>query len=295
VRNVVLLRCGKSSLHPSWFAAGWEKRKFELVLSYFDAAAYASHEPREGVRAVLFPGGKWDGIAKTIKIFPDIAQADRIWLPDDDLHTEVEVINSLFDLSYIHRLSICQPSLTRDSYFSHIHLIQCDGFSLRFSNCVEIMAPCLDRATLHACLPLFQDNVSGFGLDWLWTRLTCGDPRGGAIIDRIAVRHTRPIGTSLAKTMDEQQIAEEQMKLLRMVGIYQMPNCLCHAGIDHEGTVVTSQTRIGFAMWRSFQRHRSEFIDQAWAKKQAKKSLRRHLIRRADRSFITLPDLTDTA
>lgn len=289
MRNLVLLRCGKSSLHHDWLGHRWNERQFDLVLSYFDAEAFAAHIPQEGVRALLILGGKWDGIARSIEACPDILAADYVWLPDDDLATDVGSINDMFRIAQTYALSVCQPALTRDSYYSHLHVLQCDGFQLRYTNSIEVMAPCLDRATLTACLPLMAESRSGFGLDWIWTRLADTNPEGGAILDSIAIRHTRPIGSSLAKTMSDTEREREDMALLHRAGVAMKPYNLCHAAILTDGRISHSQTRIGFAIWRNVQKHLAEYLDPVMTKREAIKSLRRHLLRRDRRDMITLP------
>lgn len=46
-----------------------------------------------------------------------------------------------------------------------------EGFELRYTDFVEIMAPCLRRDALARVLPLFNRTKSGFGLSNIWHRL----------------------------------------------------------------------------------------------------------------------------
>ena len=288
MRHVVLLRCGKSSLHKAWLADHGTARDFELVLSYFDAEAYAHRDQGDGIRSCLIPGGKWDGIAKTIAHFPDLLEADYIWLPDDDLATDCATINRLFALAKAHGLTVCQPALSRDSYYSHLHLLQCDGMRMRFTNSIEVMAPCLDRATLKACLPLMEAGRSGFGLDWIWTQLEGSDPRGGAILDCIPIRHTRPIGTSLAKSMTAAEIRHEEMLLLKQVGLTRQPYSLCHGAMTDQGKQIMSQLWVGYQIWATTRRHKGDYLDWPKVARDAIKLLRRHIFRREKRLGIRL-------
>jgi hypothetical protein len=80
--------------------------------------------------------------------------------------------------------------LTLDSIAGHIVTLTNRSFKLRFTNFVEIMAPCFSRNFLKRCAPSFGANLSGWGLDYLWPTWA-ESPSKVAIIDSVAVRHTR--------------------------------------------------------------------------------------------------------
>jgi len=88
---------------------------------------------------------------------------------------------------------LAQPALTPDSHISHVLTLRNRSFVLRFSNFVEIMAPCFSIHFLQQAWPSFGDIQSGWGLDSLWPRLL-PDWKSIAIVDSVAVRHTRPVG-----------------------------------------------------------------------------------------------------
>lgn len=171
-------------------------RNWDMVVSYFDQDSFISHIAEDGVVPVYQPGGKWDGIFATISAIKNIDHYKYVWLPDDDIAADCETINSMFAMMQEYGLSIAQPSLSSDSYFSSLHVAQNDQFILRYSNFVEIMVPCLRKDVLEYILPELETTLSGYGLDSVWHRLE-GISNKAAILDSISVHHTRPIGSKL--------------------------------------------------------------------------------------------------
>ena len=113
-------------------------------------------------------------------------------LPDDDLSIDVPAINEFFALAKAHRLNLCQPALV-DINVEHRILVQQPGSLLRFTNFVEIMAPCLHREALkHVFRTLDEDRVkSGWGLDLVWPHLL--NYNRVAVVDKTPMIHTRPV------------------------------------------------------------------------------------------------------
>jgi hypothetical protein len=63
------------------------------------------------------------------------------------------------------------------------------------------MVPCLSQAALQRIMPLIGDSRTGHGVDFVWCRLAADNRDKSAIIDAVAVRHTRPIGRVLLGKM----------------------------------------------------------------------------------------------
>ncbi|PXX61694.1 hypothetical protein DFR70_108252 [Nocardia tenerifensis] len=191
-RNLVVLRAGDTSLHEQWLA-GPEPRNWDLVVSYFGDVP---HRYRTGdVRRLDRKGAKWPALHHVLAV--DLAESiddyDYIWLPDDDLATDTASINAMFDYAARYRLSLAQPALTEDSYYTHEITLVDRRFDLRYTNFVEIMAPCFHREFLLHCLPTFATTQTGWGLDFHWPRFV-RDTSSIAIVDAVTVRHTRPVG-----------------------------------------------------------------------------------------------------
>lgn len=199
--NLVMVRAGKSSLHGSWLADQKTERNWDIVVSYFDRESFDAHTHQDGVVPVYVPGGKWDGIFSTINKFENLKHYKYVWLPDDDIEADCETVNKMFEMMRTYELSVAQPSLSPDSYFSTLHVVQCNQCILRYSNFVEIMVPCLRMDVLLQVLPDFEFTLSGYGIDTIWHRLEAVTNNRAAILDNISVLHTRPIGSQLRSTI----------------------------------------------------------------------------------------------
>ncbi|WP_162272805.1 DUF707 domain-containing protein [Nocardia lijiangensis] len=191
-RNLVVLRAGDASLHEQWLA-GPVPRTWDLVVSYFGDDP---HRYRTGdVLRLDRKGPKWPALhhVLTVDLAESIDDYDYIWLPDDDLATDTAAVNAIFEYAARYRLSLSQPALTEDSYYTHEITLVDRRFDLRYTNFVEIMAPCFRREFLLRCLPTFDATQTGWGLDFHWPRFV-PDTSSIAIVDAVTVRHTRPVG-----------------------------------------------------------------------------------------------------
>ncbi len=191
-RNLVIVRAGDASLHPGWLD-GPEARNWDLVVSYFgkDPVRYR----QDDVVRIDGVGPKWTPLHRLLLDHPDyLDRYDYIWLPDDDLAATKADINRFFRLCAEYRLELAQPSLSADSPMTHPLLIHNRASHIRFTNFVEVMAPCFSAACLARVLPTFSATESGWGIDWLWPRLVADRDSGIAIVDDVVIRHTRPLG-----------------------------------------------------------------------------------------------------
>jgi hypothetical protein len=194
-RNLVVLRAGEKSLHREWFSANAADRTWDLVVSWYGQSIYT---PVQDEKFVPIKGGKWDGLYKTFELMPEVLDRyDYVWLPDDDIRTNCRDINRMFELMHEEKLLVGQPALTWSSYFTHLHTLWVPGLHLRYTNMVEVMISCLDARFLRSLLPLFKDNMMGWGIDWIWCRASADNRERSAIFDCVQMHHTRPTGTQL--------------------------------------------------------------------------------------------------
>jgi hypothetical protein len=193
LRNLVVLRCGDQSLHSGWLHPS---RNWALAISYFGADQARTFPEAQYVRRYV--GGKWDGIYDFFAARPELLeQFEYFWLPDDDIAAEPHAIGRMFQLVRANGFELAQPSLSADSYLSHLISLSNPWFEHRFVNLVEIMVPVVHRDFLKRVLPLFKTSKTGFGFDFVWHRFTT-DPRTRvAILDAVQVTHTRPVGGAL--------------------------------------------------------------------------------------------------
>ena len=95
-------------------------------------------------------------------------------------------INRLFDICKAHGLEVGHPTLTWNSYFAHLFTLRNAGTRLRYTNFVELMAPCLSAAMLERTWGYFAHTMSGWGLELAWAKLA--SPLKMALIDAVTVR-----------------------------------------------------------------------------------------------------------
>lgn len=193
---LVITRAGARSLHPGWVEGG--ERCFDLLVS-----AYAADTPRiegPGIITAPIPGSKVAGYAATFRAFADlIARYRYVALLDDDLETDAASLSRCFALGRDHGLRLWQPSLTWDSYFTYAALLRQPQFRLRYVNFIEMMCPFFEASHLAAITPLFAMGYET-GIDRVWHRSAEPAWHKLAVIDAVAVRHTRPVGRD--KTMN---------------------------------------------------------------------------------------------
>ena len=239
-----------------------------------------------------FKGGKWDGIHSVLAERPDLLDRyDYFWCPDDDIEADRQTIEAMFDLTREHELSIAQPSLTPDSYYSHLSMLNCGSFRLRWTDTIEIMAPCIQVATLRAILPHFANSMSGFGLDSLWTRLAPDNIRKAAIFDTLTMRHTRPVGIVLASAM-ERLGRSQQKELQDLQERYGLGALfpICYGAIDRKGREWRSPGAIGMRMALDYLMARSRMRQRRRLTKSLRRLIRRQWSSPAELSQIVLDE-----
>ena len=199
-KALAVIRCGDNSLHQSW-AEG--DRKFDVAVSYFGSDSERCFPEARYLHR--FKGGKWNGIFDFFAQYPEtLEQYDLFWFPDDDIQATAKDIDALVELGRIEQLDVFQPALDQQSYYSHLITLRHPSFTMRYTNFVEIMVPFVSKRLLTETLPMLKDSRSGFGMDFVWPEVAARvskSPFSAAIIDKVSVRHTRPVGGSLHQLM----------------------------------------------------------------------------------------------
>lgn len=188
-RNLVIVRAGDQSLHPEWLGSD---DSWDLIISYFgkDPALY-----RDVGNRIDAPGPKWPCLGSLInELSPLLSSYDYVFFPDDDLRILPGAIDTFFSSCRKHDLKLAQPALALESYVAHEVTIHNPKTSVRFTNYVELMAPCFRADALQVCSPTFGTNISGWGLDVLWPILLRPVRGRIGIVDDAQVVHTRPFG-----------------------------------------------------------------------------------------------------
>ncbi len=114
---------------------------------------------------------------------------------DDDIIFKISDFNYLLHIATIHDLDVFQPSIAKDSYFSHRRFVQRAGVMLAAIDWVEIMAPFYKQNLLLACEEYFLRTISGQGVDvYLMPVLQIlHNQTKTGIVHAVQIKHARPI------------------------------------------------------------------------------------------------------
>jgi len=240
--NIVILRAGPDSLHPAWLHACPEgARNWDLCLCTYGAGT----SERTAEHHAHYPGSKFEGLSRLLTDQGFWRGYDYVWLPDDDLLTDWQTINRMFELCRAYGLALAQPSLAPGSCINHpITRRATAGAVLRFTSFVEIMAPIFSQAALRRLAGTFALNPSGYGLDHLWPAIIDAPPTATGILDAVSVLHTRPIGASYdqARAMQDGWTVEDAF---HQVNRYEVRGLVTARPVGHakrHGIVLTTPT-----------------------------------------------------
>jgi hypothetical protein len=188
-KNLIVVRAGDKSLHPTWLR-GFCTRTFDVYVSY-----YGSVPDQHRATADFYhhePGPRWPAQAHLCEQQRElIARYDYVAFVADDLAARTKTWNALFAHCKRYRLDLAQPAIVGP--VSHAITRPAKGCVLRYTNFVEIMCPVFHRPTLERLQWTLAESKSGWGLDFLWAHLSPFPDHRLAVIDAVTVRHTRPV------------------------------------------------------------------------------------------------------
>jgi hypothetical protein len=245
-QNLVIVRAGESSLHPEWLEGpGAEARNWDIIVNYFgnDPDKYRGGD----VVRIDSKGPKWPALYELIRSHAElIGGYARVWLPDDDLRCACGDVNRLFEIFESTKLELAQPSLRADSYVSHMVTVHNPRFYLRYTNFIEVMAPCFTRGSLEKLLPTFNESMSGWGLDYAWPQLLGQGSERVAIIDDVQVLHTRPVGAANYGALKAKGISawDENDAAMRKYGITRRAIVISRAKVRASGEDISRGPRL---------------------------------------------------
>jgi hypothetical protein len=199
-KNLIIVPAGDNSLHNNWLD---ENKNFDLIIIYYGNSdeIYEKYVTQSKL-AIKTKGNKWHLIYDLLYNNDDIiSQYDYVWFPDDDLDSNTESINRLFDINSQYDLWLSQPTL--DGHVSFPIEQKVENSILRFTNFVEIICPVMKYDTIKTLLPYFNINESGWGLDFLWPKILGYPLDKIAIIDDVTVIHTKPVGGDYSRFKKE--------------------------------------------------------------------------------------------
>lgn len=236
-RHLVVLRANEESLHSSWLRDITDgDRSWDLCISYYgqpetfppdDFSEFMSLQP--GQR-------KFTALKSLMHKASILWNYDYIMFPDDDLQMKWSDLNILFNICSEYELQLAQPSLDPDGVINLKLSQQKADFLLRFVTMVEVMTPIFSVQALRRCVHTFDLNESGFGLDYVWTKLVDGPLTKIAVIDRVAVLHTRALGAryDLKAAIDEGYNTADKFGFLDQNMIRELGGILAHKVFNPE-------------------------------------------------------------
>lgn len=214
MKNLILAAVGDHSYHTEWLAG---KPEFDLCLVYYgnDPGKAAAYQ-KQATYFSLAKGQKYHLVKDFADTHPDVmAQYEYVWMPDDDVSISTEKINLLFRIAKEKELWLCQPAMT--GYNSHPFTKPRLFSYLRYTSFVEVLAPLMSIDTLMLLKETFQLNESAWGLEFLWNHKLNAPKNRIAIIDKIKMRHTRPVGKEYSRfamhPFEELKIINERFNL----------------------------------------------------------------------------------
>ena len=243
-RHLVVLRANEQSLHSSWLRDIPDgDRSWDLCISYYGQPE--TFPPDDFSEFVCFQNGqrKFRALKNLMHKASVLWSYDYIMFPDDDLQMKWSDLNILFNICGEYELQLAQPSLDPDGVINLKLSQQKPDFLLRFVTMVEVMAPIFSVEALRRCVHTFDLNESGFGLDYVWTKLVDGPLTKIAVIDRVAVLHTRPLGAlyDLKAAIDEGYEVADKFGFLDQNMIRELGGILAHKVFDPENIEVDKE------------------------------------------------------
>ncbi len=190
-RNLVVVRAGNDTLHPSWPRDIPDaQRNWDLCVSWFgDPARFGQDDVAEH-QILQTRERKFEALYALFHEGGPFWRYDHIALVDDDMMLSWRDWNTLFATCRRFRLDLAQPSITGYANQPIVH--PNPDYLLRYVSWVEIMTPIFSNRALRLCMPTFEGSTSGYGLDHVWSKLLGEPPNRVAIIDAVSAAHTRP-------------------------------------------------------------------------------------------------------
>jgi hypothetical protein len=154
---------------------------------------------------------------------------------DDDILFSISAFNEMLHIALQQGLNVFQPSIAKDSYYSHRKFVHQAGYYVTRTDWVEIMAPFYEQILFEACQPYFKYSISGQGIDCYI--MPCMQKKYNktktGVVHTAMIKHARPIRTHL-RTYSNGLTGVQEMSLLRTKAIEFIDN-LEHQQIFDDG------------------------------------------------------------
>jgi hypothetical protein len=196
---LVWVQIGPSSKFREWFNKGHE-RTWDVLCNWY---SFDAVDLSLGEIGFAQKGTKFTGLLKVLQNYKEtFSQYEQVILIDDDLEFEFSDIDKLFQIARDNNLSMFQPSLTEDSYCIWPDIKSNKQTGVIPFNTVEIMMPGFSKDFLLSNQSLFEETVSGFGLDLALGRVAAQDELEVGVIYDVKAKHLKPINQSTGAFYD---------------------------------------------------------------------------------------------
>ena len=227
-RNLVILRANEESLHRSWDRdLADEHRSWDLCVSFYGRDENFPLDDFSEYTILQNDGKKFPSLKQLLQPDSPFWRYEYFLFPDDDIQMRWSDINTMFGVCREFNLDIAQPSLHPSGVINWPATRQKPEYVLRFVSIVEAMIPLMSRTALRACVHTFGLSQSGWGVDYIWSRVVGGPMTRIAVIDKVAVVHTRPTGTNY----DFEAARREGRAVSYIYGLTEIGLCREYGGI----------------------------------------------------------------
>jgi glycosyltransferase involved in cell wall biosynthesis len=188
---LVFVQASQSSNMPFLKSA----HKFDVAVNYYDRTDIVPANADYVLRQI---GTKTTAIRKILEERPDLfLRYDAVLFLDDDIAISTEDIEKLFTTMTNFGLDLAQASLSPDSG-CHFDVLKqpMAGVALTPLTAVEIMMPVISNRALRECGWVFQEGISGWGIDLLLSanvREKFGNTI--ALVGKAVARHEKVVDT----------------------------------------------------------------------------------------------------
>lgn len=199
--NLVIIPCGNKSTHQYW-KQQHNFFDFDLCLINFSDYEYTDSNSNSAKFSIKQKGMKWKLVSDFYKNNESALEYQYHLIMDDDIDTEPDQIQKLFDVCKCYNLDLSQPGFDEKSHLTYPSTKKIKDSILHTTNMVEIMAPCFSNRLLQETLDDFyySKNGHGYGLEGVWNvkfHTERGKSKFGGyigVVDCVQFGHYRPVG-----------------------------------------------------------------------------------------------------
>lgn len=189
MKHLLILRCGKKSIHKIWMNR--IRNLMDIAFVYYDDSNFSDDNP---TYTFLSKGTKLTGVYDFIIHNETIINKyDYFWLFEDDLILPYTTAEGIINFIEIYNPSLSAPSLSSDSYFTHPFTLQLPSLLLRGVDTVECMSPIMNKNFLYLTLEQLK-KYPIWGIERYWQHLLWKLKEVAFIYDKWPILHTRPVG-----------------------------------------------------------------------------------------------------